>query len=373
MIAIPPIRKGGFFMSQIKFEDAYTEGILGAGRLIAPKVVHKGYLSDETNAVYSIDMVRFNLKINAKKIDEYMKLFDTWTVPERTIYYRSNKLNGYRYLWSLKLGKDEVINKDITIAVGLGLTDHTGKVNESKGFVEFNPQKCKDKGIAFIKKLLDKGAKLETARFDLAIDFDIDRDTVRLIKDKRKYGCIMDDSFTEYLGVRNSAGYVKVYDKKVQYKLDDPLTRVELTCPDGWTPEQTIEKLPKVFCYSNCDFSNLKRSTKAFAVAVQAHLANGDSLEPWLNLCNEKTRAKLRKTFGEQQALRYDIDTIEAVVKDVEAIKSGTWCESEETQPVVTVSETVRYPQNEAIEAETVEAIKSIEVSEEDYSWLDDI
>lgn len=291
--------------------------------LIGSTLLDNGILDLTTESFYSVDMVRFNLKINPTQVSEFHTLIDTWIPPKRTIYYSSNSIGGYRNLWKLEF-------EESSISVGLCHVTGSGKTEASKGFIEANPNKVGSELVALIKRFLGNGARIEPVRFDLAIDYPIERNTVRLLKDGRKYGCVMSDSFTEYLGQRNKAGFAKVYDKQAESNLETVCTRVELTCSAEWTPEQILEKLPKVFTYSGNEFKNLKRSTKAFAIAVQAHLANGDTLEPWLTLCNSDTKTKLRKAFGEQQALAYSLNCITEAMKNVPKIANGTWVSNKE-------------------------------------------
>ena len=69
-------------------------------------------------------------------------------------------------------------------------------------------------------------------RYDIAIDVPYAREDIRLIKDRRKKSLEMNSERdkTEYLGVRDTAGRVKVYNKALESELDDStLTRVEVT------------------------------------------------------------------------------------------------------------------------------------------------
>lgn len=285
--------------------------LIGSSRTVNP------IFDQSAMSVYSIDMVRFDVRFNPSQVDAIHKLVDTW-ITKRTFYYASNKIGGFRNMWKLEYDQS-------SITVGTCHVTGTGKTDAGRGFIEANPNKVGKKLVALINKLLGMGAKIEPVRYDLAIDYPIERDTVRLLKDNRKYGCIMSESFTEYLGQRNKAGFVKVYDKQAESNLDAACTRVELTCSADWTPEQVLKHLPTVFTYASNEFESLKRTTKAYAVAVQAHLANGDALEPWLALCDPKTRTKLRKAFGEQRALEYSLKCITETMKYVEMLANGTW------------------------------------------------
>ena len=89
--------------------------------------------------------------------------------------------------------------------------DGKAKTHENVGFIEYNPNKVGKEGNAIVDQIRDHCSGLEVVRYDLAIDYPIARETVRLIKDKRKYGCELSDAFTEYLGRRNKVGRVNCF------------------------------------------------------------------------------------------------------------------------------------------------------------------
>ena len=83
--------------------------------------------------------------------------------------------------------------------------------------------------------------KARLKRFDLAYDIPVSRYDCRLSKDRRMYKSVISNGITEYLGVKNTPAYVKVYDKAAELHLDTDkvqLTRIEMTCDGEWTAEQ---------------------------------------------------------------------------------------------------------------------------------------
>lgn len=276
-------------------------------------------LYDSSDSVfYSLDMVRIKLKIKPNHKDKVSQIFDCLVLTDDVTTYTAHKLGGYRDLWVFGF-------EESSVSAGLAWIDGKAKTHENVGFIEYNPNKVGKEGNAIVEQLRNHCSSFEVIRYDLAIDYPVARETVRLIKDKRKYSCELSDAFTEYLGRKNKAGRVKVYDKQAEAGLKEPKTRVELTCDGEWSVEEIIEHLPKVFSYENTDFSNLQRTTKAFAISVQAHLANGDVLEPWLNLLDSRTKAKLRRVFGNQQALSYKAEYIEQIAQQAQSICDGEW------------------------------------------------
>lgn len=296
-----------------------TNGDMGAC-LIAP-CLYKNVVEDSAcSSLYSLDKIRLNFKVTPSSLDDAYKVIDFWMLPKYLRHSSSRSIGTYRDLWTLTFDES-------SIAVGLSLIRGSGKTDEGKGFIEYNPNKLGVQGNELVRMLIERvGAKFEVARFDLAIDFPINRDTVRIVKDQRKYGCEISESLTEYLGTRNTPGRVKVYDKRVESKLDYDLTRVELTCDGSWGVAKILSKLPAVFSYADANFDSFKGITKAFAISVQAHMANGDTLEPWLNLCtDDRMKQNLRKAFKAQQALQYNPDCILHVMNEAGSIANGFW------------------------------------------------
>ena len=295
--------------------------------LIGSTLGENTILDASSMSIYSIDMLRFKLKSNPKEFERIQKVLDIWmTDGKLTCYSNTGRIGGYRFMWAWRY--DDLASKrdnaHTSIALGLGHVEGSGKTNAGLGFLEYNPNKLGEQGASLIRYLVGHGVELEPVRYDLAIDFPVARDTVRMVKDGRKYECCISDSMTEYLGQRNKPGRVKVYDKAAESGLSEPLTRVELTTDATWSAGQVLEQLPMVFSYEGDEFGGLKGTTKAFAIAVQALLTtNGDVVEPWLRLVNPRTKTKLRGAFKANKAFEYSQDCVERIVERV-----GHWVES---------------------------------------------
>lgn len=275
-------------------------------------------LDAENMSVYSIDMIRLSIRTRPEDIDEIRKALDKWVLPFRVNTFTSNRVGGYRFLWVYDF-------EDSTVSVGYAHIDGSGKTDAGLGFVEYNPNKVGEQGAALVRYLIGYGVEVVPVRYDMAIDFPIMRDTVRVVKDGRKYGCEISDSMTEYLGQRNKPGRVKVYDKSAEAGLCEPLTRVELTCAAEWDVEGVKAKLPCVYSF-NFDAGGLSRVTRAFAVAVMALVEKGDVAETWMRLVGSKTATKIRRALRSGVLVRYDDSCIENIVGRV--CRWGDECES---------------------------------------------
>ena len=116
--------------------------------------------------------------------------------------------------------------------------------------------------------------RLRPVRFDLAIDLPVARDKVYLIKDKRLYEEYSYSAInkTQYLGVRNNHGRVKVYNKALEQKLDIDLTRIEITIDwDKFTYGEVKKILPSFYILDSFQFTiDLSGTDKVILVAVMS-------------------------------------------------------------------------------------------------------
>ncbi|WP_368328381.1 hypothetical protein, partial [Phocaeicola vulgatus] len=151
---------------------------------------------------------------------------------------------GWYELWSFAIG-------DSSVALGIGFIEPSCKVNMNRGFVEFNPNKVAgDKRFwRLLKKLAPCVSHASLKRYDLAYDIECARKDCRLSKDRRMYKAVISNGITEYLGVKNTAGYVKVYDKAAEMNLSGVLTRIELTCDGEWDAAQVAAHWPQVHAW----------------------------------------------------------------------------------------------------------------------------
>ena len=147
-----------------------------------------------------------------------------------TRYPLSLRMGSYRDMMVIPAG-----SSSITFAMG---RNGSGKKDElCEGMLEFNPSKTyPSPQLEHLYELIDKGehVELELVRWDFATDYPLERESMILLRDQRKYGVQLSESLTEYAGRRNAGGFVKVYDKAAERRADGeavegPITRVEVT------------------------------------------------------------------------------------------------------------------------------------------------
>jgi len=133
--------------------------------------------------------------------------------------------------------------------LGVGLQQ--GSFSRNRVRLEFNPNKIAHFSVfRSILALLNGNSSprlTNVRRFDLAVDFPVLRENAFLCKDLRKKTTIDDGggNKTEYLGVGQNHGRIKLYNKQAESKLSYPLTRLELTL-DPEVPYEEI-RFPKMY------------------------------------------------------------------------------------------------------------------------------
>lgn len=221
------------------------------------------YKSDSTNAIYSLDMVRLNIDFGTH-LDEFTKYLQhiaDYDLRYEITDYQSFKPFKYRHLWAIKDTKTEY-----SWSIGLDLGRNTD--DRSKGFIEFNPNKCEN-SVPF-NEFWERFSLFcpfrQLVRYDLAIDLPFRRSQCRLKKEGGKNYELFssDDGLTEYLGCRSHGGFVKLYDKTIESKLDYELTRLEITLDMN---DDFLSKFPTVWVYDpqynlNLVYADLKSTDK---------------------------------------------------------------------------------------------------------------
>lgn len=152
-------------------------------------------------------------------------------------HYENFKFLTYADMWVVSCGSSSV-------RFMFGFRGYTGS-EKSKWKIEFNPNKCLPNPhiSELIRFVWFNSALPYISSFDLACDIPCLRSFCFLIKDNRKYSLIRKstEDKTEYLGVRHSMGYSKLYNKTIESHLQDSrsgsagaqscnITRFECSC-----------------------------------------------------------------------------------------------------------------------------------------------
>lgn len=210
------------------------------------------------NQRYSIDGIVADLNFSKRFVESFLHSLEY--LPYVTSR-ESRKIVHSRINLSIKVS----LNDSFYIGVSPNWIEN-GMNNVMR--IDFNPNKVAD-SVIFRKIFRDMllNSKMHTKqRFDLAIDFEEERANFFLLKDERKYSMIQNSlsNRTEYLGRRSNHGRVKLYNKQIEAKLHDPLTRLELTMDYETTVQYGFAAFEKVFpkLYCNCNhqltFDDLK-------------------------------------------------------------------------------------------------------------------
>lgn len=305
------------------------------------------YYDVARDCAYSVDMVR--LEFDCVDERELLRVLDTNQVFYYVDTYTSNRIGTYRYMWVYSYadaeedpgvlehenGTVEFVldgSKNSKVAVGYGLVGKGGL--EKRGFIEFNPNKVEKLAVRLMREIYDAGSDFELLRYDLAIDCGVERNLIRLLRDRRYYEyCISRGGPTEYMGSRNRPGRVKVYDKAAETGGKGDLTRIELTCSADWGIDEILEKLPKCVDYSNLSgFNGRSLTARAFASLLSDVMSDAETFgmidglrercvpERYLQMLSKNTMYRTRKSIVESEKyVKYSRSGIRHCVKRARA------------------------------------------------------
>ena len=232
-------------------------------------------------------------------------------------YFKNHrlKIGSYRHLFSCKYD-------DFTFVIGCGLilAEHSSGMD---CFIEFNPNKC---DMSYIFLILDRirvfihpinNEYFRLIRWDLAIDLPFTRSDVVLVKEgKRSYCKQISNSVTEYLGVRNTTGFVKLYDKTVESDLYYDLTRLEITLDNF----EDI-KLPSVCILGAYDDNLVDLSNTDKVLLRLLRSVDYDVQQQCLKDMGKTKRRKIKEyLFPKSNKLEYNVMCIDYVILQIKEI-----------------------------------------------------
>lgn len=240
-------------------------------------------------------MIRLRLEFFEDKVQEFVTWFNNVSTYGDGIdvkHWVSLKEFTYRDMFN-------VILTDCSFVFAVGFNGNAD--DKYKGFIEFNPNKCMHNKL--FRRILDELFSItfsrQVSRYDIAVDIPLPKYLVKLEKDGRSYQYIKGKrSESEYLGVRNKSGFVKLYDKTAESDLNYDLTRIEITADLGTVkfPCVKIKRLQQNLLLD--DLSSTER------VLVQL-LELADNKDVYLNQLNYRKRKKIKEYLGED-TLKFD-------------------------------------------------------------------
>lgn len=231
---------------------------------------------DKNGFVYSVDMVRitFNLPTDDNKKRYLERYFGNDARTDMTVYSACFRPMKYRTLVNIDYGTT-------TATIGFGFNGPS-RSDMLRGFIEFNPNKIMNgnkQAFNYDYDILTMYCNsFEIARWDLAIDIPIARENILVSNPKGKVYKLerySESNKTEWLGVRNSHGYTKIYNKALESQVDaggvvlENLTRVEITIAlDSIT--EILKQIPDVYTLgTDTEGEELSETQKALIMALR--------------------------------------------------------------------------------------------------------
>lgn len=268
---------------------------------------------EENGVVYSVDMVRLEIKTNCSDGDEFCQwLMDKELEIGDVGYYQSFKAYTYRHLFVVPCG-------DSTISIGLQLNDDKRHDNH-RGYVEFNPNKVA--GDSWFDTIMTRirmtYEEIIVKRWDFAVDVPYPKKNCILVKDNRNYTLYQGQKGeTEYLGRRSHAGFVKLYDKTVESGLDYDLTRLEITV-DGLSAFSDVP-IPVVKVVSSQFDMAANVELKDTELALVELIRLQGDYDYWLRKLGRYMREKIKPyLLGVDTDLRISINAYGQLIKQLE-------------------------------------------------------
>lgn len=185
---------------------------------------------EDNNMVYSIDNIRLKTYINYqdfKNIENYFNIYYSKNIKR---FWLSDKKSCFHYNYNIEIEKGKsFIFQFMHNTESINYND----INKLYNFtIEFNPNKLKNNSL--IMYILNNFSRWYIRSFDLAIDIPINiLDILFDKKIKRNYKIFSSggDNLTYYIGTKEKDGSIKIYNKKIESKLNivGNLTRIEIT------------------------------------------------------------------------------------------------------------------------------------------------
>lgn len=276
---------------------------------------------EHNNMTYSVDKIRLKTYISYFQFTELEFFIKTVHKDKIKKMWVSDKISCFHYNYNIEIEKGK------SYSFHFMHNQETVKYHNNKAeynfTIEFNPNKLRDEEL--LCYILNSFGNWFLRSFDLAIDIPINILDIIIDKGKkRKYHIISDggDKVTYYIGTKEKDGYVKIYNKKVESKLDflvGYLTRVEVSRKyDDDFPIASIKNfyfgeqfLPVLFlnqyAFSFSDITTKDKTLMAVLYAVQQGYSINDLSRDYKKKIKDLLELGSRIRFDEvsaTQALR---------------------------------------------------------------------
>ena len=251
------------------------------------------------NVVMSCDMLRLSFHMSEFRLKDFNRYIN-----ELALKYDYYEIKTYFNLSMFKYRNLVTVSNPHTgssFSMGFHFNDLTK--TSTACFIEFNPNKTLSNNYVypFLSYIKQYTNFLDIVRLDVALDIPIPKQYVSLQKDCRKYNKMYRfdlknkdmSNCTEYLGQRNSNGFVKLYNKQIECNLTYPLTRLELTL-DKLSYEEFNSHLPKITIQNETtllDLAQLNDTEKVLYLLLQENL----NREQYFKMLGRKMQDKLKK------------------------------------------------------------------------------
>lgn len=274
--------------------------------------------------ILSCDNVRIKFAVESKFRDEFERFFSDYSRIDITSYPQDLREFRFKYLWSIDYGES-------TMTVGY-IFNGSEASDVRFGYLDYNPNKVASMSrfwtdFRYIKSCCP--IVWEIQRVDIAFDIPSKRDFVYLVKDNRVYQlkAYSMSNKTEYLGLRSHVGYVKLYNKTIESKLDYDLTRLEITCEP--TLDSFAISFPQVYdlsCGHQFDSELLSLPDTDLAIVRLCCEVMSSCRDPGMMIFNTLSwhkKQKLRKfILSESCLVSFDVSSVLLLLEKIRDLYS---------------------------------------------------
>lgn len=276
-------------------------------------------LKDKFGYIHSIDncVMTYYLTINIKNAISYLNFKGSL---RSTYWQRLNCTRCSRYSYY-----QNHIHYDDGIYIKIGHYDvylEDKKKYEILPIINFeiNPNKHYEKDsfkeiLEFIKQYCKEGS---LDKYDYAIDMNIPINSIKLFDSRKEIGLYKG---TRYRGQRNKNGYLKIYDKAKELKLNDSttITRVEHTCTKRDC--LSLENLYIVDRSISADLSSLNASRRALVECIYRLRENNLEYEDIINSMDRVTKSRLVPfLYGGYKKYEYDLTILDRLLEYIASV-----------------------------------------------------